>query len=101
MRYIACARPSVSRTMSKKPEKQKQRPSSVKASEQKTAAVLTWFFAPFVSFTVIDTFSPLSWSLEEATCENVIEARRPDIIVMKKKAKKCTLWKLLYLEIVG
>ena len=52
-------------------------------------------------FTVIDTFSPLSWSLEEATCENVIEARRPDIIVMKKKAKKCTLWKLLYLEIVG
>ena len=40
-------------------------------------------------FTVIDTFSQLSWSLEEATCENVIDAKRPDIITMKKKANKC------------
>ena len=52
-------------------------------------------------FTVIDTFSPLFWSLEEAICKKVIEARRPDIIVMKKKAKKCILWILLYLEIEG
>ena len=33
--------------------------------------------------------TPLSWSLEEVKCENVIKARRPKIIVVKKKANNC------------
>ena len=34
-------------------------------------------------------------------CDNVVEARRPDIIVMRKKEKKRISVDIVFLEIVG
>ena len=81
----------------KKAREAKIAPKQRKSERAKNGGSPHLAFRTFRSFffSLIETFSPLSWSMEEATRENVIEARRPDIIVIKKKAKKCILWILL------